>query len=585
MRTIELLCPAKDKATAIAAIDFGADAVYMGAPKFGARAAAGNTIEDIAEVSAHAHKFNAKVYITLNTILYDDELAQAKKLAQELANAGADAFIVQDMAFFEMAANDSDFPNVPLFASTQCDSRDAAKVKWLEQIGASRVILARELSLGEIADIKKQTKVDLESFAHGALCVSYSGQCYLSEYCARRSANRGECAQLCRMKYSVVDSEGKALIDNKFALSLKDFRAIDKLEGLADAGITSFKIEGRLKDISYVKNLAAAYRTAIGKFARHASSGKIEYDFAPDPAKSFNRQFSEYFLNAKREPIHNFATPKSMGEFVGSVKKSGKVFFEYEGAPLHSQDGICFEVEGELKGFLINKVDDGKVFARDLQGLRPGMKIYRNFDAEFERQLEKSKTRRRLAVNIAINDKEIVATDADGNKIIVPLPAADPAKDADKAFENIKTQFAKTTNTDFYIAEFKTDFKHIPFFPLSTLNALRNETFAALMTHRIENYKREPAKKISPAPYPDKTLDATANVANRLAKKFYESCGAKVEKTPLPFLMHTKYCIKHALGICKKPVELQLKDQRGTLFPLSFDCKRCEMKILPPVRK
>ncbi|MDR1008628.1 MAG: U32 family peptidase [Rickettsiales bacterium] len=590
---LELLAPAKDKECALAAINFGADAIYIGAPKFGARQAAGNSLDDIREIVAAAHKFYVRVYAAVNTILTDAEIPEARKIIKELAAAGVDALIVQDMAIFEMAHADPSFPKIPLFASTQCDNRSAEKVKWLEDIGAARVILARELSLEQIAAIGKAApEIELESFIHGALCVSYSGQCYLSEYCAGRSANRGACAQMCRMKYTLTDDKGETVAENKHLLCLKDFNASEKLQGLADAGVSSFKIEGRLKDANYVKNVVAFYRQKIDAFAKKTSSGIVEFDFTPDPAKSFNRGFTEYFLDGKRSEIWNFKTPKHIGEPVGKVLKSGRAFFEYEGEPLHAQDGLCFFDGEELKGFLVNKVEGTRVFARNMDGLRPGMKLFRNVDAEFEKQLATSKSRRRIQASIKITDEALTATDEDGNIATLSLAPHEPATNIEKMRETFNTQLKKSGDSDFAINNVELNFSvATPFFTLAELNALRRDALAKLMEERLKNRPHIAPREIKPAPFPYKTLDYRANVYNSLARKFYESCSAKVLENAFEkdrkgrTLMCTKHCIKHALGMCKSPRNLTLVSDRGDKFPLEFDCKKCEMTVLAPTLK
>ena len=403
MISLELLAPAKNLACGMAAVDHGADAVYIGAPRFGARSAAGNSIEDIRQLCEYARRFGVKVYVTLNTILYDDELDEVSRLLLELQEAGVSAILVQDMSILKMV-NHGSFPVI--HASTQTDNRSVEKVRWLRDLGFSRVVLARELSVEEIAEIHKAVPdIELEVFVHGALCVSYSGLCYASQHCFGRSANRGECAQFCRMKFSLVDAEGREVEHDRYLLSLKDMNQSDHLLELIEAGATSFKIEGRLKDVGYVKNVTAAYSERLNgiisrypdKYCR-GSQGTCQYSFTPDLRKTFNRGYTTYFLHGRQTNIASFDTPKAMGEFVGTVKELRVDSFNVAGvASFANGDGLCFlrpdpsspsNPSYELVGFRANRVQGNRIWPyRMPQGLRPGIRLYRNNDQEFERLL------------------------------------------------------------------------------------------------------------------------------------------------------------------------------------------------------
>src|SRR5574344_207078 len=378
---LELLAPAKNKECAFAAIDFGADAVYIGANSFGARKNATNSISDIKEIVDYAHKFNVKIYVTVNTILKDNELKQAEELVKNLKNINVDALIIQDMALIEIAKKF----DMQIHASTQCDNRTVQKVKFLQDIGFSRVVLARELSLTQIKEIRKCTNVELEAFVHGALCVSYSGQCYLSFANGGRSANRGECAQPCRKRYTLIDDKGKIIAKDKYLLSLKDFNASKHLKNLINYGVKSFKIEGRLKDINYVKNIINFYRNEIDKITPKTSSGKVFTNFIPDINKTFNRNYTDYFLE-NRKKTFNFNSPKFVGAKIGKISKIGKNYFELDTKnELHAQDGLCYFENNEIKGFLINKIDNNKIYPAKLLEIKIGTELFRNVDSEFNK--------------------------------------------------------------------------------------------------------------------------------------------------------------------------------------------------------
>ena len=579
---IELLSPAQNKKCAISAINFGADAVYMGAPKFGARKNAPNSLEDIKEVVEFAHKFYAKVYITINTILDDEEILQARELIYKLYDIGADAIIIQDMGLLEL-----DLPPIQLFASTQCDNSSLEKVKFLEQTGFDRVILARELSLEQIEEICKNTDIPVETFIHGALCVSYSGQCYMSFVQGGRSANRGECAQPCRKKYSLVDEKGNYIANNQHLLCLKDFNASKHIENLVNAGVTSFKIEGRLKDENYVKNITLFYRNLLDKFSEKSSSGKVFTDFEPNPEKSFNRKFTDYFLE-KRKDIFNFSSPKSWGEYIGKVKKIGENYFEINtNIKLSPQDGLCFLENNELNGFLVNKVENNKIYPNKMSKLSKGTEIYRNFDYSFEKMLKNSKTKRRIKAEFELKDKILIAKDENNNKVSLNFEYTETAK-SPKMKENIISQLKKTGETDFYVEKVQINMEKIPFLPISKINELRRQILDLLMKERIKNYKREIPKDKKVVSYITKEGNYKLNVHNNYAKQFYEKRGCKITEYSLEktkkinnkIVMQTKHCLKYAFNLCGKNKFLFLIDEASNKkYELLFDCKNCQMLI------
>ncbi len=574
----ELLAPAKDKETAFAAIDCGADAVYMGASSFGARKNAANNLDDIREVVNYAHKFRVKVFITLNTILTDSELNEAVTLAGELDKIGVDALIVQDMGFLEKIKT----IGIPVHISTQADNRDLEKVSFFNNLGVARVVLARELSLKQIKEIHDANpNLELEAFVHGALCVSYSGQCYLSQYIGGRSANRGECAQPCRKKYSVETVDGKIIAKDIYALCLKDFNASNRLKDMIDAGVYSFKIEGRLKDSNYVKNITAYYRHELDKYSQKSSSGKSIYPFKPNPQKSFNRGFTDYFLE-KRKDCFSLNSPKSRGEYIGVISevKNGCIKICTD-KTIHPQDGLTDGIDG----FLVNKIENNYVYPNRPVKFKAGDKIYRNVDVEFEKQVAQ-KVKRQIGVNINITD-ELTLVDEDGIKVSIPITGGEAAKNPEKMKETFVKQFSKTGESDFYIEDIKIA-SELPFMPVSRINELRRSAFDKLMQKRLDEYKREEHKNLVYCPYYKSQIDYRGNVHNLSAKDFYKKCGAEVcemsLETELPKhpveLMRTKHCIKYALGMCKSPEKLVLRDEYGKVYPLKFDCKKCEMSVL-----
>ena len=584
MKTVELLAPAKDKHTAIAAINSGCDAIYIGASNFGARKNALNSLSDIKKIVDYAHKFYVKVHVTINTILKDDEIDDAVKLINQLYNIGVDAIIVQDMAIIQ-AAIENKLPPIVIHASTQCDNRTSEKVKFFENVGLSRVILARELSLDEIKKICKNTNVEIETFIHGALCVSYSGQCYMSYYIGGRSANRGECAQACRKKYSLICENGNIIAKDKYLLSLKDFNASKHIENLINFGVKSFKIEGRLKDENYVKNVVAYYRKIIDKYARKTSSGRVFLDFEPDIYKSFNRGFTDYFLKErqKTEQIYNFDTPKSTGEYIGKVTKVYDSGFELDSEKtLNPQDGLYY-LSG---GCLVNRVDNNIIYPNKMTGIKKCIDIYRNFNSKFEKQLTNTKTKRQIAATIKIQDGKIEAVDEDNNKIKISLPQGEIPKNSQKLKQTFISCFNKTGEEDFYIENITTD-DNLYFLSVAKINELRRNVFKNLMEERIKNYKREEQKPLKYTKFIQKELNYLNNIHNEKAKQFYKNCGCNVcemsaESGSMPDeIMRTKHCLKFAFDMCKSPKKLFLIDEKGQKYKLDFDCKNCEMIIHP----
>ncbi len=599
-RKIELLAPAKNLECGIEAINHGADAVYIGAPMFSARAAAGNTIEDIHTLSVYAHKFLAKVYVALNTILEDSQLPEAEKMIRDIYRAGADALIIQDMGILNL-----NLPPIPLHASTQCDNRTPEKVRFLEEAGFSQVVLARELSLNQIKDISSNTKVPLEVFIHGALCVCYSGQCYISQALSNRSANRGECAQYCRMPYSLIDGTGKTIASNKYLLSLKDLNQSDHIEELLDAGVSSLKIEGRLKELSYVKNITAYYRKKLDEiFERRpeyipSSSGKCIFYFNPDPEKSFNRDFTSYFLKNRDPKMASPETPKATGELIGNVKDLFHNYFTISGhKPVHNGDGLCFlNNRKELQGFRVNRIDGNKIFPAEMPRITHGTTIYRNFDHEFEKSLQKKSSERKIKVDFELQENafgfDLTITDEDNYQATVSATLKKELSQKPQR-ENIIAQFSKLGNTIFELQNVRINLSDNWFIPSSILADLKRNAVESLLSVREIIFSKS-FTKISPTyhPYPETGLSYLGNVSNEKAREFYIQHGIKsidtafeIKMPQKPVLMQNKYCIKYQLGICPKkqnfdnnfkpPYTLVTGNHQ---LNLSFDCNHCEMQI------
>lgn len=631
LRKIELLAPAKNLECGIAAIDHGADAVYIGAAQFGARQTAGNSTEDIAELTRYAHQFGAAVYVTVNTIVYEKELAALEHLLKQLVEIGVDAILVQDMAVLEIykklkaeyVARGYRMP--ALHASTQTDNRSADKVKWLKENGFERVVLARELSLEEITDIHKaHPDVELEAFVHGALCVSYSGACYASQYFFNRSANRGECAQFCRMAFDLKDSDGETLIEDSYLLSLKDMCQLDRLGDLLEAGVCSLKIEGRLKDANYVKNVVATYSEALnayiakhtGKYCR-SSYGRCTYTFTPALEKTFNRGFTHYFFNGRQKDISSFNTPKAMGEYVGYVKEIRRGSFNVAGTAMFANgDGLCFfNRQKKLEGFRVNRVENNRLYPLTMpKNLEPGMALYRNNDIEFERTMQgKTATRKlqvRFVVDVVDGKLTFIATDECGRSANVVLNET-PEKAQKSQHDNIVKQLEKLGNTVWTANEISINNSADEFFiPSSRLAAVRRELLEALEDTPVSNHtdKQAVGETATNSINANNTVYADtiniANVANTTAQNYYAAHGVKNAPTAfelnsdykegsttapsaVPPLMTCRYCLRYALGYCvknggKRPTwhePLHLEAKNGIRVRLAFNCAKCQMEV------
>ena len=605
-KKVEILAPAKNLIQGMAAINAGADAVYIGAPQFGARTNATNSLEDIAEMVRYAHLFKAQVFVVINTILYDNELEMCRKLIYQLYNIGVDALIIQDMAIMEM-----ELPPIVIHASTQANNRDAKHVKFLKDAGMKRVVLARELNLDQIKEISEATDVELEFFVSGALCVSFSGNCYMSIAGGERSANRGSCAQNCRLPYNLTDGTGKTLIANSHLLSIKDLDLSDQLPNLIEAGITSFKIEGRLKDMVYVKNNTSYLRKRLDAFLENnehfqkASSGKTFYNFEPEMDRSFNRGYTDYFVNKRKERIGNWESPKSQGQLIGKLietKANGYVIENYE--KLNNGDGLFFINENnEADGVQINIIVNDVVVPNTFKPLPAGTVIYRNSDAEFNKMVEQENSVvRKISVSLHFTETsdgfQLLAIDEDGHKSVQTLSInKELAKSQDSVIPNIKKNLAKTGNTPFIVDNLEVEFSENWFLPISKVNEIRRDVLEQLIDIRINEYHREEFQIIkTDHEYPVKKLDFMYNVSNKMARAFYKRHGVtEIEKAfELQWdpgkarVMTTKYCVKYELGKCarfqrdtmgEKLVEpLTLKHGENE-YKLKFNCKPCEMEI------
>ena len=601
-RPIELLAPAKNLECGIEAINHGADAVYIGAPRFGARAAAGNSLADIEALVQYAHLYNVHIYVTVNTILRDDELKETEAMIWDLYRVGVDALIVQDMGLTQL-----NLPPIPLHASTQIDNRTVEKVRFLADAGFRQVVLARELSVNEMSRIHAACPDTLlEVFIHGALCVSYSGQCYVSEACFGRSANRGECAQFCRLQFDMTDADGKVIEKGKHLLSLKDMNQSDNLEELLDAGASSLKIEGRLKDVSYVKNVTAYYRQKLDALFKRrkeyvrASSGSVKLAFRPQLDKSFSRGFTDYFAHGRNPGIFSFNTPKSLGEEVGTVKEIRGNYLTVAGVKAFSNgDGLCYlDAQGRLQGFRVNRVENNKLFPQEMPRIKPKTVLYRNFDQEFDRIMQKKSAERKLAVDVSLAENNFGFTltmcDEDGNSVSMAL-----SKNKELArtpqHDNLINQLGKLGNTPFVPRNIEVDLSENWFIPSSELAELRRATVEKLLSLRRINYHRELWRMPETEhPYPQKELTYLGNVMNKEAAAFYQKHGVEkiapafeVEHPEGAALMFCKHCLRYSMGWC--PVHHKVKSPYrepyylvsgdGKKFRLQFDCKNCQMKV------
>ncbi len=603
MQNIELLSPARNLECGKAAVNHGADAVYLGASKFGARVDAGNSIEDIAELVQYAHQFGVKVYVTLNTILYDEELEEARRLIYKLYEAGVDALIVQDFALLKM-----ELPPIPLHASTQTDNRTVDKVKALGSLGFRQVVLARELSITEISDIHKAVPdVTLEAFCHGALCVSYSGKCFASQYCFGRSANRGECSQFCRLPFALKDADGRQIPCGKYPLSLKDMNRSEHLEEMMDAGVRSFKIEGRLKDIAYVKNVTAYYRQRLDEIIQRrkeytrASHGGVTLDFVPDLSHGFSRGYTDYFLHGRNDTFASMQTPKNKGQEVGRVKEVSRNSLVVAGtASFENGDGLCFfDEHGTLQGFRVNRADGNRVFPAKMPNVRKGDTLWRNFDQRWMRTMTKGTATRKVKVGFVLEDTESgfkISFVADNGKAGYACYEYAHEKAKSDQTQNIIDVFSKLGDTAFECVKVEIRMKGQWFVPRSVLANWRRNILkqAATTSECLQAERRIDTKNALPI---DVTGTYQDNVANSLAREAYKEMGVDIKEPALEVqpttakpvvLMTCKYCVRHELGICPKqlngkseyrePLHLESKD--GRRFRLKFDCGKCEMRVL-----
>jgi len=594
LKPLELLAPARTIDIGFAAIDCGADAVYIAGPAFGARQAAGNSVEDIARLCEYAHRFGARIFATVNTIIYENELPEARKLVADLEQAGVDALIVQDPAVLAMSTS------LPMHASTQCAIRTPEKARFVESLGYGRLVLERELSLEQIKSIGAAVDAEIEFFVHGALCVCYSGQCYLSEHLTGRSANRGECAQACRSLYDLEDAQGKVLVRNKPLLSLKDYNLLHRLEDLADAGVSSFKIEGRLKGESYVRNVVKAYSEALDALvARHpekycrASFGHVRGGFAPDLDKTFNRGYTELFLDGRRGQW----AAEGGGEFIGQVQRLTRDGFVLEpahpGIKLSNGDGFTFDGGG----FRADVCEGLTVHCKQVDGLMPGTKLYRNTSAAFERQLEAAKPTREIDVRLSVTIKEGVlsakAVTEDGRQTTLKeATPADIAREPEKMLQTLEAQLAKRSgHYAFNVADVKVD-GPVPFMAASFLNGIRRSLADQLDQMPVH---ARPLQKgtVNIGIQAPAELSYKANIANSEDRNIYAERGAQtmedayeLSHRPGVEYMRTKYCIRHQLGLCPKQGKVKnaeplfLRNGKERL-QLTFDCAVCEMTVTP----
>ncbi len=628
--TLELLAPARDADIGIAAIDHGADAVYIGGPAFGARLHAGNSVADIERLARHAHRYHARVFVTLNTILGDDELEPARKLTWQLHDAGVDALIVQDMGLLEL-----DLPPMQLHASTQTDIRTPSKARFLQDVGFSQMVLARELTLDQVREVAAQIdRATLEFFIHGALCVAYSGQCYISHAHTGRSANRGSCSQECRLPYTVKDVQGRIVAHDKHVLSLKDNDQSANLRALADAGIRSFKIEGRYKDVGYVKNVTAHYRQLLdalidapGSRWQRASSGRCEFLFAPDPARNFNRSATDYFVHGRQQDIGAFDTPKHAGLPLGEVLRVGADHLDLQldasAQPPANGDGLTWwDLQHELQGVQINvarPLDTGsgqwRLFPNEavahLKDLRRGVALYRNRDVAWDRQLERPSAHRRITVDLRLDELPdgflLTITDDEGHQAQAELAHPhEAARQPERSQASWREGLSRLGNTIFAAREVELALSEPWFVPSAALNGLRREAVQSLETSREASRQRPPRGEAidPPVPYPDDHLSYLANVYNHRARDFYARHGVRViepayeshEVTGEASLMITRHCVRYSLSLCPKqakgvtgvqgtlradPLVLQSGDETMTL---RFDCKACEMHVVGRIR-
>ena len=616
MSRIELLLPAKDLSTGKTAINHGADAVYIGASAFGARQAAGNSLHDIEELVHYAHLYGSKVHVTVNTLLYDNELEGARKLLWELYNIGVDAVLIQDLGLLKL-----DIPPIALHASTQCHNHSVERIQFLEKLGFTRAVLARETDLETIQKIHNQTNIELEAFVHGALCVSYSGQCYISRMMTGRSGNRGECAQICRTRFDLQDANGKTLIRSKHLLSLKDMCRADYIDAMLKAGIVSFKVEGRLKNESYVKNVTAFYRQRMDAILEGCSeyqrvgSGSTRFFFTPDLHKTFNREYTPYFIDGRREQIASFDTPKAIGEPIGAlIQRNGKYYVEPQysktsslsspgrgkklGSAIVNGDGLCFiNTEGELEGFLVNGVEGNRIIPQKPLSSFTKVSLYRNIDKNFEKILSGKTAERKVAVDVLFEEHadgvRLTMTDEDGciafvEEDVEQVPAQQPRKMA----ETLRTALSKLGSTP-YEARTVTIPKCTAFLRAGFVNELKSKVVEQLTAVRVAHFHpQDTLLEYRPEPL-FQHADYLRNITNEAHKAVYADFGAKeieygLDKTEAytgKTVMTCKYCLRNELGWCSRnpsgkcpPQPLYLVSGRFR-FRLEFDCGRCEMQV------
>ncbi len=598
MRKIELLAPAKSRESAFAAIDYGADAIYIGGSKFGARHAASNSIEDIAAVVEYAHAYGVRVHCTLNTLLFESELKEAEATAREIVSTGVDALIVQDMAFARMGLG------VDLHASTQMCNMTVEGVLFLEQCGFSRVVLERALSLSQIAAIADATTVELEAFVHGAICVGHSGRCYLSRSLSERSGNRGECSQPCRLSYDLCDAAGSKILENRHLLSVRDLNLSAQIGAMLDAGVSSFKVEGRLKDLGYTKNIVSHYRAAIDEQLSQradmvrASVGKSALDFAPNPSKSFTRGESEYLFWGQSSSLASFDTPKSVGERIGVITdQRGGAFRVRSHETLHRGDGVCFVTPSGLMGTNINKVEGEWITPNRTEGLAKGVELFRNFDKEFNDSLERSRTRRTIGVKATLvttpNYIELTYCDIEGISVSVGREGIfELPRNASKMEEVATEQLSKSGDSIFVVVDIHLD-GELRFVASSLLAQIRREALAELHKRRLESYsKLAPFVEDHSIKFYLKHLSPEFNVVNSAARQFYLDHGVESVESGYDLtaqfdeqrVMQSSYCIRREIGECLK----QQPKLKGELFitrgeqryRLEFDCKACRMSLI-----
>lgn len=602
-RFLELLAPAKNFESGRAALLCGADALYVGAPKFGARAAAGVSVEEIGRLCELAHRFRARVFVTMNTLLYEQELVEAERMATRMWQIGADALIVQDMAFLRM-----DLPPIDLHASTQMCTTTPEQVRFLADVGFSRVVLERALTLQEIEKLSRAADVEIEAFIHGALCVSYSGRCYMSRTMSARSGNRGDCSQACRLPYDLLDERMQPLVRNRHLLSLQDMNATERLEAMIDAGVTSFKIEGRLKDENYVRNVVGWYRRRMDEIIAQrpdlcrASEGVSTFEFEPNPAKSFSRGGISYFLDGARRGVASFDTPKAFGEPLGQVGAVRRDSFQLQraagqGVQLSAGDGLCFvTAAGEPSGTNVNRIEGDWIWPNRMEGIRSGVELYRNYDHRYVTALSRSRLRRAVptTASVRLTASEIELTLSDGTVQVTVSRSGDfeLAQQPDRALATIRTQLSKTGETIFDLTDVKVLGDEVRFVPVSVLNELRREAFQRLDTERLKHYRRRQRLPEDPnVRFPKTVLEGDENVVNSLAERFYRDHGVtRIEpgydlRSDLKGVdvMRMRYCIRRELGMClrdKPDYTGKLYLRHGTfLYELRFDCARCMMTV------